>query len=103
MAPARQYGIGVMTVSNVNPVEGSSATALPVSPPNPASCEICADPDRPASAGSAAVLSTFTPFGGTEIPTLGPATVDEANRVIQVDRVLTINKTTVGDLVKQGL
>ncbi|QRE76087.1 substrate-binding domain-containing protein [Methylobacterium aquaticum] len=40
---------------------------------------------------------------GTEIPTLGPATVDEANRVIQVDRVLTINKTTVGDLVKQGL
>ncbi|MFH6786854.1 MULTISPECIES: substrate-binding domain-containing protein [Methylobacterium] len=40
---------------------------------------------------------------GTEIPTLGPATVDEANRVIQVDRVLTINKNTVGDLVKQGL
>ncbi|MGX7708754.1 substrate-binding domain-containing protein [Methylobacterium sp. Gmos1] len=40
---------------------------------------------------------------GTEIPTLGPATVDEAQRVIEVDRVLTINKTTVGDLVKQGL
>ncbi len=40
---------------------------------------------------------------GIEIPTLGPATVDEANRVIQVDRVLTINKTTVGDLVKMGL
>ncbi len=45
-----------------------------------------------------------TPIGtGMEIPTLGKATVDEAQRVIQVDRVLTINKATVGDLVKQGL
>ena len=40
---------------------------------------------------------------GIEIPTLGPATVDEAQRVIQVDRVLTINKNTIGDLVKLGL
>lgn len=40
---------------------------------------------------------------GTEIPTLGPATVDEAQRVIQVDRILTINRTTIPDLVKMGL
>ena len=40
---------------------------------------------------------------GTEIPTLGPATVDEASKVIQVDRILTINKSTIGDLVKMGL
>ena len=40
---------------------------------------------------------------GTEIPTLGPATVDEANQVVTVDRILTINKTTIGDLVKMGL
>ena len=40
---------------------------------------------------------------GTDIPTLGPATVDEAQRVIQVDRILTINKTTLPDLVKMGL
>ena len=40
---------------------------------------------------------------GTEIPTLGPATVDEAQRVVQVDRILTINKSTVADLVKMGL
>ena len=40
---------------------------------------------------------------GTVIPTLGAATVDEAQRVIQVDRILTINKTTLPDLVKMGL
>jgi simple sugar transport system substrate-binding protein len=40
---------------------------------------------------------------GTVIPTLGPATVDEALRVIQVDRILTINKSTLPDLVKMGL
>ena len=40
---------------------------------------------------------------GTEIPTLGPATVDDAQRVIQVDRILTINKSTIGDLIKMGL
>ena len=40
---------------------------------------------------------------GTVIPTLGPATVDEAQRVVQVDRILTINKTTLPDLVKMGL
>jgi simple sugar transport system substrate-binding protein len=40
---------------------------------------------------------------GMEIPTLGPATVDETQHVIQVDRILTINKSTIGDLVKGGL
>ena len=40
---------------------------------------------------------------GTVIPTLGPATVDEAQHVIQVDRILTINKSTIGELVKMGL
>ena len=40
---------------------------------------------------------------GTVIPTLGPATVDEAQRVVQVDRILVINKATVADLVKLGL
>ena len=40
---------------------------------------------------------------GLDIPTLGPATVAEAQRVIQVDRVLTINKGTIGDLIKMGL
>jgi simple sugar transport system substrate-binding protein len=40
---------------------------------------------------------------GTTIPTLGPATVDTANAVIQVDRILTINKKTIGDLIKLGL
>jgi hypothetical protein len=28
-----QYGIGAIRVSNVKPVDGSNATALPVSPP----------------------------------------------------------------------
>jgi simple sugar transport system substrate-binding protein len=40
---------------------------------------------------------------GIEIPTLGTATVDETQHVIQVDRILTINKSTIGDLVKGGL
>jgi simple sugar transport system substrate-binding protein len=40
---------------------------------------------------------------GVEIPKLGPANVDEATGVIQVDRILSINKTTLPDLVKMGL
>lgn len=40
---------------------------------------------------------------GVEIPTLGKANVDEAERVIQVDRILVINKDTIGDLIKLGL
>lgn len=40
---------------------------------------------------------------GVEIPTLGKAVVDDKNNVVQVDRILTINKETIGDLVKMGL
>ena len=40
---------------------------------------------------------------GIEIPTLGQATVDETQHVIQVDRILTINKSTIGDLIEGGL
>ncbi len=40
---------------------------------------------------------------GMTLPKLGEATVDDKNKVVQVDRILTINKTTVGDLVKLGL
>jgi len=38
-----------------------------------------------------------------EIPGLGKATVDATNRVVMVDRILTINKATIGDLIKLGL
>ena len=40
---------------------------------------------------------------GIEIPTLGKAVVDDKNNVVQVDRILTINKDTIADLVKMGL
>ncbi len=40
---------------------------------------------------------------GMEIPGLGKATVDMTNRVVMVDRILTINKSTIGDLIKLGL
>jgi len=40
---------------------------------------------------------------GMEIPGLGKATIDEANQVVMVDRILTINKKTIDDLVKLGL
>jgi simple sugar transport system substrate-binding protein len=40
---------------------------------------------------------------GMDVPGLGKATVDEANRVVMLDRILTINKSTIDGLVKQGL
>ena len=40
---------------------------------------------------------------GMDIPGLGKANVDVANRLISVDRTLTINKQTVDGLIAQGL
>ena len=40
---------------------------------------------------------------GMDIPGLGRAKVDAANKTISVDRVLTINKQTVDGLIAQGL
>lgn len=40
---------------------------------------------------------------GMEVPGLGKATVDQVNKVVMVDRILTINKSTIGDLIKLGL
>jgi simple sugar transport system substrate-binding protein len=38
-----------------------------------------------------------------EIPGLGKATVDQTNKVVMLDRILTINKKSIGDLIKLGL
>ncbi len=40
---------------------------------------------------------------GMDIPGLGRAKVDAANKTISVDRILTINKQTVDGLIAQGL
>ena len=40
---------------------------------------------------------------GMDIPGLGRAHVDPANRTISVDRILTVNKQTVDGLIAQGL
>lgn len=40
---------------------------------------------------------------GMNVPGLGKATVDSANNVIMVERILSINKSTIGDLIKLGL
>lgn len=63
----------------------------------------------PKDAGAAMVavarlaLDGATFADGMEIPGLGKATVDATNRVVMVDRILTINKATIGDLIKLGL
>ena len=40
---------------------------------------------------------------GMEIPGLGKATIDSANNVVMVDRILAINKKSIDDLIKLGL
>ena len=40
---------------------------------------------------------------GMEVPGLGKATIDSANNVVMVDRILAINKKSIGDLIKLGL
>ncbi len=40
---------------------------------------------------------------GMDIPGLGKAHVDPANRTVSVDRILTVNKQTVDGLIAQGL
>jgi len=40
---------------------------------------------------------------GMDVPGLGKATIDSANNVVMVDRILAINKKTIGDLIKLGL
>lgn len=40
---------------------------------------------------------------GMTIPGLGKATVDNENNVIMVDRILSINKSDIADLIKLGL
>jgi simple sugar transport system substrate-binding protein len=40
---------------------------------------------------------------GVEVPGLGPASVDVANKLIKVDKILQINKETVDGLIAQGL
>lgn len=40
---------------------------------------------------------------GMNIPGLGKATIDSANNVVMVDRILSINKKTIDDLIKLGL
>jgi simple sugar transport system substrate-binding protein len=45
-----------------------------------------------------------SPFvDGMDIPGLGNATVDQANRVVMMDRILTINKQTISGLIALGL
>lgn len=63
----------------------------------------------PRDAGYAMVTVAHMTVGGDkfesgmDVPGLGKATVDEANRVVMLDRILTINKSTIDALVKQGL
>ena len=40
---------------------------------------------------------------GMDIPGLGKATIDNENNVVMVDRIVAINKKTIGDLIKLGL
>jgi simple sugar transport system substrate-binding protein len=40
---------------------------------------------------------------GMDIPGLGKATIDSENNVVMVDRIVAINKQTIGDLIKLGL
>lgn len=40
---------------------------------------------------------------GMTIPGLGKATVDSENNVVMVDRILTINKANIAELIKMGL
>ena len=40
---------------------------------------------------------------GVEIPGLGKAAVDVANKQIKVDKIMQINKDTVDGLIAQGL
>lgn len=40
---------------------------------------------------------------GMDVPGLGKATVDTANNVVMVERILSINKSTIEDLIKLGL
>ena len=40
---------------------------------------------------------------GMDVPGLGKATIDSANNVVMVDRILAINKKSIDDLIKLGL
>ena len=40
---------------------------------------------------------------GVEVPGLGKAAVDVANKQIKVDKIMRINKDTVDGLIKGGL
>lgn len=40
---------------------------------------------------------------GMDVPGLGKATVDNEHRVVMVDHILSINKNSIGDLIKLGL
>ena len=40
---------------------------------------------------------------GIELPKLGVAKVDDANKVVEVNDILTIDKSTIDDLIKLGL
>jgi len=63
----------------------------------------------PRDAGYAMVAVAHMTMGGTkfesgmEVPGLGKATVDESSHVVMLDRILTINKSTIDGLIKQGL
>ena len=63
----------------------------------------------PRDAGYAMVAVAHMTMGGTkfesgmEVPGLGKATVDESSHVVMLDRILTINKSTIYGLIKQGL
>jgi simple sugar transport system substrate-binding protein len=44
------------------------------------------------------------PFtSGMEIPGFGKATIDEANRIVSLDRLVIVDKSTVAKLAAQGL
>ena len=71
--------------------------------PRGLSCGTRPMPAMPWSRSPSSMLDGTEIVDGIEMPGLGKASVDVANKLIKVDKIMDINKDTVDSLIAQGL